>query len=374
MYPTIRHILDVLPTVVDNPHFSHKVKEGYQILDYIYQDASIFHTPLERECRGLKFDLAGNLIARPFHKFFNVGERTAATDLPWHLPYVIEEKIDGSMVHPILLNNEIVWCTRAGITDVSKEVPELPRRTLSLLYSLLSSGYTPIFEFTSPKNQVVLPHSTKTLYLLGMRNNTTGDYASTDMLPSEDWKTPALLHLDTWEEIHQHTTSLTDAEGFVLKFDNTSFYKLKTPWYLLRHRYSTMAFTPKSMLSLALHNESDDIVPYMPPDLQPKFEAYKIKVHLNISQWVDDLYHTLLEINENIKDLTFSSSAARQKEIAVHIQRFPLKAFRPILYANWLAPKRSDIREQVVQTLLSSMRRQETMYSLMQQMALPEWN
>ena len=71
----------------------------------MYQDQHTFDIPELMECRGIKFCPEGLILARPFRKFFNYGERGA--DLPAHRPHYITHKMDGSMVHDEYLKGNI---------------------------------------------------------------------------------------------------------------------------------------------------------------------------------------------------------------------------------------------------------------------------
>lgn len=44
------------------------------MINYLYTLDNTFDSAVARECRGLKFDPDGKLIARPFHKFFNLAK------------------------------------------------------------------------------------------------------------------------------------------------------------------------------------------------------------------------------------------------------------------------------------------------------------
>ena len=79
-----------------------------------------FDTAIARECRGLKFDADGRIIARPFHKFFNLGEKERVEDIDWSAPHQLFDKLDGSMIHPAMLNGEMVFMTRMGATDQAR--------------------------------------------------------------------------------------------------------------------------------------------------------------------------------------------------------------------------------------------------------------
>ena len=66
---------------------------------------------LLRECRGIKFGPDGKLIARTLHKFFNLGERpeTFTDNVDFEVPYVLFNKMDGSMIHPIVMDGQVVY-------------------------------------------------------------------------------------------------------------------------------------------------------------------------------------------------------------------------------------------------------------------------
>jgi RNA ligase len=138
---------------------------------------------IRRECRGIIFDKQGNIMSRPFHKFFSVGEReetqTHAIDISQ--PHVIMEKMDGSMIRPILFDGYIRWASKMGITSVGMQAEEFVAKNIkykNFASWCIKEGLTPIFEWTSPFNQIVLPYEEENLTLLAVRDNVTGVYVS----------------------------------------------------------------------------------------------------------------------------------------------------------------------------------------------------
>ncbi|WP_409518530.1 RNA ligase [Methylobacterium sp. R2-1] len=55
-------------------------------------------------------------MGRPFHKFFNLGERERAETLDWSAPHIVLDKLDGSTVPPVMLEGALVFMTRMGAT------------------------------------------------------------------------------------------------------------------------------------------------------------------------------------------------------------------------------------------------------------------
>jgi len=80
-FPIINNISDVLPAIEGRDEFTVAVKEGYTVINYNVMMSDTFDCPNRRECRGIIFDTAsGDIIRRPFQKFFNVNEREETQD------------------------------------------------------------------------------------------------------------------------------------------------------------------------------------------------------------------------------------------------------------------------------------------------------
>ena len=111
-FPKIQTIQDVLPHIQGRDEFVVAERDSYTVINYIVSMSDTFEMSgpndltgaIRRECRGLIFDKAGVLISRPFHKFFNVNEReeTQMNVIDLGQPHVIMEKMDGSMIRPLI--------------------------------------------------------------------------------------------------------------------------------------------------------------------------------------------------------------------------------------------------------------------------------
>ena len=132
-FPVINCLNDVRAAIEPYDEFRIMEKDWYTVVNYVVSKEDTFlplaHAPgedysawLRRECRGLIFDEYGNLISRPYHKFFNVGEKaeTQSNKIDLTQPHVILEKLDGSMIRPIPTpDGSFRLATQAGITDVA---------------------------------------------------------------------------------------------------------------------------------------------------------------------------------------------------------------------------------------------------------------
>lgn len=188
-FPTIRTIDDVLPHIAGRDEFNVNDKGDYITINYAvaFEETFAMAGPndiggaIRRECRGIKFYPSGEIAARPFHKFFNVGEReeTQPHVLDFGSDHAVMEKIDGSMVHAIKLPFGFRWCTKAGITDVSEIAEKFVAQNLKyeqFASACIDRGLTAIFEYVGPHNKVVLDYETENMILLAVRENVSGTY------------------------------------------------------------------------------------------------------------------------------------------------------------------------------------------------------
>lgn len=188
-FPEIRTIDDVLPHIEGREEFIVAERDFGHVINYVVAMADTFDMTgpddlggaICRECRGLKFASNGEIAARPFHKFHNVGEReeTQPHVVDLSQPHAIMEKLDGSMIHPMLVDGYIRWMTKMGITEVAMQAEEFiakNTRYKDFAAWCISEKLTPVFEWCSPFNQIVLPYEEDQLTLLAVRHNITGEY------------------------------------------------------------------------------------------------------------------------------------------------------------------------------------------------------
>ncbi len=179
----IKTIDDVLPHLVDGKGIVVSDRGNYTVIDYLFVEKNTFDSDIALQYRGLKFDKDGALIARPFQKFFNLGEKEDPLSIDWTRPHVVMDKLDGSMIHPALLEGELVFMTRMGITDHAKAaMSHASDQLLQLCRDQIASGWTPMFEYTGPENRIVVQYDSVQLTLLGVREMISGRYLTHEAL------------------------------------------------------------------------------------------------------------------------------------------------------------------------------------------------
>ncbi|QKC99222.1 RNA ligase [Mesorhizobium sp. NZP2298] len=287
----INHIDDVLPFVEGRNDFVIADKCDYKVIDYVFAGDDTFAHPARVECRGLKFAPDGSILARPLHKFMNIGQtpETQPDRIDFSLPHTIMEKLDGSMIHPAIVNGEVVFMTRMGRTDVARKAERhlTPAMIDGLRYNM-SNGITPIFEWTAPDNRIVVRYEKSALTLLAARYNTTGSYLPASWL----WSLSRLIgvplvtyhnpqHTDAADFL-AYARAIQGAEGFVVKFDNGLWVKAKGDDYVLKHRAKDSILQEKNILALVLSGGLDDVLPLLDAPDADAASAYDASVEAGV--------------------------------------------------------------------------------------------
>ena len=316
MFPTIRHINDVLPHIQDAPEIRVDQKDGYTVINYqvvmkdTFPDDNSLKSLMRRECRGLIFDTAsGQIIRRPFHKFFNINERASThqdtVDLTQH--HVIPEKLDGSMLSAFICNGKINWGTRAGVTDVANQCEQFlaanPKYNEFALL-LLQNGHTPIFEWCSRKQRIVLDYGQEDqLILTAIRNMLTGQYwdkFQEDKLANM-YGIPAVKVFNFTggvEDFINHTRGLENTEGFIIRWEQRMI-KIKCDWYCVLHKTLEHLIHEKDVIRLILDQKLDDAKAILPQDRIKALDDFSDVLYSGIEELASKVYRKTIELNDN---------------------------------------------------------------------------
>jgi RNA ligase len=352
MFPIIETIDDVLPHIQGNIGFFVTRFDNYDVIDYGFVGDETFRSPMALECRGLKFAKDGRLIARPFHKFFNLGERQRPEDIDWTLPHIVLSKLDGSMVHPCIIGGELEFMTRMGITTQSKiALSYAGESVLKLSKTAIEAGMTPLFEFTSSENRVVIAYDQPSLTLLAARDNRTGRYSSHQELQSlaGQFDVPLIQpvqYAGSTKEFATLARSQEGIEGYVIAFENGHRLKLKTAFYALRHKaLSGLAFE-KNILAWVAEGAVDDVIPLLAPDLAEALKAYQLVVTNGLNSHL-----------RAVESFVAEHSGRGRKEFAAAVGSNLDKRLQPVAFAMFDGKDGSEVlRKQLLWASFSESR------------------
>jgi len=236
-FPTIKTIDDVLPFVKHHEEFTVTEHQWGISIDYQTPDVTTFNTPQARECRGIKFRLDGSLLARPYHKFFNIGGSRMRTEAliasgRFDNKHTILYMPHGSMIHPIVHNDTVFFCTRSGITDVAEQALRFVTPVhdsqnagpwcTDFCYDLAKSNLTAIFEWC-PQVEPVQKYPANRLVLTAIRTNQTGEYLSYDSMRAlaGSYYIPMIGSFDgDWTDVAKN-------ESYVIRWNDGMMGKLR---------------------------------------------------------------------------------------------------------------------------------------------------
>lgn len=192
--------------------------------------------------RGLITDLNGNIVLRPFSKFFNIEEWK---NIIPHGQVEVYEKVDGSMIVAGMSSEHgLVVASRGSFES------DQAQHALALLNDVYGTDWmipdlTYIFEVIYPENRIVVNYGRRDeLVLLGVQN-AKGEGWSHSSMTNADFPFKVAEHIATFPSYDAFLnadlkkTIQPNSEGYVLRFANEFRLKLKGEEYLRLHRIVT---------------------------------------------------------------------------------------------------------------------------------------
>lgn len=343
-FPEIKTIQDVLPHIEGCTEFRVMEKDWYSVVNYMVSLEETFRwdsddpvgSTVRRECRGLIFNREGELVSRPYHKFFNVGEKeeTQLNKVNLYEPHVVLEKLDGSMIRPIPTPEGFRLATKAGVTDVAMNaevfIADKPHYA-TFIRKCFQRNTTPIFEWCSRTNRIVVDYPEDQLILTGIRDNDTGEYVQYDIMKfyATSWNISVVKSVDglavqNIDLFVKQVREWDDGEGVVLRFDTGHMVKVKADDYVLRHKSKDAINQEKNVIQTILEDAVDDLIPLLTPE-----DAERVKSFQN-AFWVsvDDLASEMSDLY-NAGNLMYPE----KKDFAVEfVQKKILPIHAPIMY------------------------------------------
>jgi len=306
-FPVIEHIDQVRAAIADHPEFVVAERDHVTVVNYNVSLPNTFgdwHDPLaqiRRECRGIKFDpVTGDILARPFHKFFNLSERpeTQIQELSLDQEHWILEKLDGSMIHAIPVGNSFRFCTKMGVTDVSRPVEVFVSQRQNyqnLVRDTHELGLTAIFEWCSPQQRIVIDYKQDQLILTAVRETVSGEYWSYERLLAlaQEYGVPVvqrfLGNVSNMLMLVEHTRGLLDQEGYVVRWADGHMIKIKADQYVLLHRTKDQIRLEKNLVDVLINDQADDLRPLLDSVDLARLEAFEREFWQGIARVCDEV-------------------------------------------------------------------------------------
>lgn len=192
--------------------------------------------PINELARGLIVDVAAKrVVATPFPKFFNHGERV---DTIPDLPFETFEKVDGSLI--IIFHHNGEWMTATKGSFQSEQAVAAQGFLTPDIRSALLPGATYLAEYVGPTNRIVIHYESHGLVLLGAYRP-DGTEERRDILEifakAIGWRMADRHDYNSISDLLATAGTLpATSEGFVLRFANGRRLKIKGDEYCRIHR------------------------------------------------------------------------------------------------------------------------------------------
>jgi RNA ligase len=332
------------------------------------------------QCRGLVTDNEGNIVARPFKKFFNMeeGKHTPTSE------FEVYDKMDGSLGILFYYEYELseerrynIWFSNNYETGMERffDPNNLPNyddpywvptpktkgewvlstrgsftseqsiKGFEMLenynYEKLHKDYTYLFEIIYDQNRIVVDYPFEDLILLGMIETKTG-YEVDLHGEGNDVRLKNLIHnlefkvVKRYDGINDYSI-LKDMikdneEGFVIKFSNGDRMKIKGEEYLRLHKIMTNVSTTGIWEMLSNGDDVNELLKDVPDEFYKKIKDY-----------VRDLRYGFFQISERAGKLHDGFRYGKyndvdpeptKKEFAEFVLKQE-KVLHPVMFAMW---------------------------------------
>lgn len=263
-------------------------------------------------CRGLITTLDGMVVARPFRKFFNLGEHTE--ELPSLEGATVTEKYDGSL--GILYHDGHQHCLATRGSFASEQALKGTEMLQEQIINVFGDewmipGFTYLFEIIYPQNRIVVDYEGKEqLVLLAAIHTETGEELSHEdlILPN---KAEQYANFKDIKELY--SLQRDNTEGLVVRFSNGLRLKVKWDEYVRLHRLVTGVNAKTIWEFLSTGADLDELLDHVPDEF---------------FNWVQDKKAELEQIHKGLMDsgeYRFNSvkHLSTRKEQALALQDAP---------------------------------------------------
>lgn len=288
------------------------------------------------------------LVARPFDRFFNLGDFHAASVDLEDSETIFWTKLDGTccIVFFSPVTNSWTVATRA-VPTANKKIDGWGNVTFRILFekalyeTLYSSGmilenanlntvfdnwsknldreYTFMFELTTPMNRIVVKYNEYRIHLIGIRHTKSGQEvnisSNKDLRGNFGVPCCPSHKLNNLAEVLEFVNSKSpfEQEGVVVMDKSFNRVKIKNLAYLAYNKVrDSTANSPRSIMELILLEKLDDVMPVLEQHVQVKALRMQEATSIFLREF-DKIY---LEI-----DAITAGSSERRKAFAVEAQR-----------------------------------------------------
>jgi RNA ligase len=297
-------------------------------------------------CRGLVLDTKGNVVAKPFPKFFNYEEHKA-DEIP-NESFEVFEKMDGSLGIWFHYNGEWHMATRGSFTsEQAIKGMEIAKR--EGLDRKCVPGFTYLFEIIYPENRIVVDYGKDERLVLLSIVNPEGNEIPYDEIEMDGWDI-----VNRYDGINDFTKLKAmisnDAEGYVIRFRNGMRMKIKGDEYVRLHKILTNFSTTDIWELLRTDGNLNEFLDRVPDE----FDAWVKETvrdlvvrYENIEKEYKWIFNTLIKVKGADQRKLFAQMAIRYSHPNILFSMLDGKSYKDSIYKiikpKWSKPFKKDI-------------------------------
>lgn len=310
---------------IDNKYISIQYHPDLPLVIYNYTSAAQFSrrwNDVTMQCRGLVADLEGNIISRPFKKFFNYGEGEKNTP-PLTSNVIVTDKVDGSLGVAVSYNDDVFIATRGSFTS-----PQAIHATEWLKSNYPDwkpvPGYTYLFEVIYPENRIVVNYQdSDELILLGTVDNEIGSYAPATTKITSFWpgKYAQKFNYKFFGQVLK-SENRKNVEGFVAYFlDTGKMLKVKQADYVQLHKVVTNLSEQRIWEALR-DGTFDNFLEIIPDEYMPWVKQVCENLNNKATALADQTNWNYMHIMQGLVP-NGSYNKPSKKEFAIDAKKYP---------------------------------------------------
>jgi RNA ligase len=332
-------------------------------------------------CRGLVLDNEGNVIAKPFPKFFNM-EELSDTDIP-NKSFEVFEKMDGSLGIFFYYEEELsderrynIWFNNNYETGMERffdpnnlpdfddpyyePTPKIKGEWYMATRGSFTSeqaikgmeiakrynydkicvpGFTYLFEIIYPENRIVVDYGKDERLVLLSIVNSEGNEIPYDEIELDGWDI-----VNRYDGVNDYTKLKemisNDEEGYVIRFSGGMRMKIKGEEYVRLHRILTN-FSTKDIWELLRNNEQLEPFLERVPD---EFDKWVKAIIMNLRWSFHHIDERAGKLHDGFRYGKYNDRDPEptKKEFAEFVMKQP-EQLRPILFKMWDKSPYDDI-------------------------------
>jgi RNA ligase len=291
-------------------------------------------------CRGMVIDADGKILARPFQKFKNFEEHDPS-EIDMSIPFVIYEKMDGSLIIVFYYEPHMEWIVASRGSFISEQAIEA-RKMLGLeqKYERFQKGFTYLFEIIYPENRIVVDYGNRReLVLLSKIQTDLGneiDNFDLVRLYSKYFTIVKLYDIKNIKNLNDlKELEEENREGFVIRFANGFRVKVKFSEYVRLHGILTNVSNLTVWEHLRDNYEFDELLDRVPDEFYDwlKRTANKLQTEFNDIERLALLeFVRIYHVNEITERALFAEQAKISRYVSILFKLYDKKPYAGIIW------------------------------------------